>query len=86
MSQAIDRFGRIDTLVNNAGIFIAKPLVEYTDDDYAVDRRDQSQRLLPDHPARGAEMLTQGSGHIVQITTTLAEQGQAATCPRCWRR
>ena len=32
VSQALDRFGRIDTLVNNAGIFIAKPFTDYTDD------------------------------------------------------
>jgi NAD(P)-dependent dehydrogenase (short-subunit alcohol dehydrogenase family) len=35
VSQALERFGRIDTLVNNAGIFIAKPFTEYTDEDYA---------------------------------------------------
>jgi NAD(P)-dependent dehydrogenase (short-subunit alcohol dehydrogenase family) len=31
---AIQHFGRIDLLVNNAGIFIAKPFTEYTEDDY----------------------------------------------------
>src|SRR5215468_1426974 len=35
VSQALERFGRIDTLVNNAGIFIAKPFTDYTDEDYA---------------------------------------------------
>ncbi|MEV6449523.1 SDR family oxidoreductase [Amycolatopsis sp. NPDC051716] len=33
-AAAIERFGRIDTLVNNAGVFIAKPFTEYTRDDY----------------------------------------------------
>jgi len=28
-------FGRVDTLVNNAGIFIAKPFTDHTDEDYA---------------------------------------------------
>src|ERR1700748_1276586 len=35
VSQAIERFGRVDTLVNNAGIFIAKPFTDYTEEDYA---------------------------------------------------
>jgi NAD(P)-dependent dehydrogenase (short-subunit alcohol dehydrogenase family) len=34
MSQGVARFGRIDTLVNNAGIFIVKPFTEYTEADY----------------------------------------------------
>src|SRR5215475_317626 len=32
---AVERFGRVDTLINNAGIFIPKPFTEYTADDYA---------------------------------------------------
>jgi short chain dehydrogenase/RibD C-terminal domain len=35
IGEALDRFGRIDTLINNAGIFIAKPFTDYTADDYA---------------------------------------------------
>ena len=31
---AIDRFGRIDTLINNAGVFVAKRFTQYTDEDY----------------------------------------------------
>src|SRR5438132_13790401 len=33
---AVERFGRVDTLVNNAGIFIAKPFTEYTEADFAA--------------------------------------------------
>src|SRR5215469_16391688 len=33
---AVEKFGRVDTLVNNAGIFIAKPFTEYTEDDFAA--------------------------------------------------
>jgi NAD(P)-dependent dehydrogenase (short-subunit alcohol dehydrogenase family) len=34
--ETLDRFGRIDTLINNAGIFIGKPFLEYTEDDFAA--------------------------------------------------
>ncbi len=53
ISQGMTRFTRIDTLVNNAGIFIAKPFTQYTEADYAAilgvnttaQCRDQSRRL-----------------------------------------
>src|ERR1700752_4437405 len=35
VSQAVERFGRVDSLVNNAGIFIAKPFTDYSAEDYA---------------------------------------------------
>ena len=34
IATAVERFGRVDTLVNNAGIFVAKPFTEYTEEDY----------------------------------------------------
>ena len=36
ISGALESFGRIDTLVNNAGVFISKPFTDYTADDYAT--------------------------------------------------
>lgn len=36
VEQARDRFGRIDTLINDAGIYIGKPFTDYTADDYAA--------------------------------------------------
>ena len=71
---AVDRFGSVDLVVNNAGIFIAKPFTETTVDDY--------QRLVATnltgflHVTQPAlrQMKTQGSGHIVTITTSLASQ------------
>ena len=36
ISQALDHFGRVDTLVNNAGVFVSKPFTDYTAKDFAL--------------------------------------------------
>jgi NAD(P)-dependent dehydrogenase (short-subunit alcohol dehydrogenase family) len=70
---ALDRFGRIDTLVNNAGVFISKPFTGYTPADYAravgVNLTGffwLTQRAI-------AEMASRYGGHVVNVTATLAE-------------
>jgi len=78
ISGALGRFGRIDTLINNAGVFISKPFTENTADDYAAVVGVNlagffwlTQRVI-------AEMLKRGSGHVVAITTTLADYASSS--------
>jgi NAD(P)-dependent dehydrogenase (short-subunit alcohol dehydrogenase family) len=80
IGAALDRFGRIDTLVNNAGVFISKPFTDYTADDYAVMVRVNltgffwlTQRVI-------AKMLSQGGGHVVNISAAVADY-QVASAP-----
>ena len=70
---ALERFGRIDTLVNNAGVFVSKPFTDYTAADYALLTGVNlggffwlTQRVI-------AEMVRQYGGHVVNISATLAE-------------
>jgi NAD(P)-dependent dehydrogenase (short-subunit alcohol dehydrogenase family) len=74
VAAAMTAFGHIDTLVNTAGIFIAKPFTDYTQSDYDAMLSTNiggffhlTQRVM-------RIMERQGSGHIVNFTTTAAEQ------------
>jgi NAD(P)-dependent dehydrogenase (short-subunit alcohol dehydrogenase family) len=74
VKEAISRFGRIDTLVNNAGIFIAKPFMDYTVEDFTSIVATNVAGFFHITQRIAAEMLKQGSGHIVNITTSFVDQ------------
>ena len=72
--QGLERFGRSDTRVNNAGVFLAKPFTEYTSEDYAQVMAVNVDGFFHITQRAAAEMLKRGSGHIVSITTSLVDQ------------
>ncbi|BAY49414.1 short chain dehydrogenase [Scytonema sp. HK-05] len=73
IAEGVARFGRIDTLINNAGIFIAKPFTQYTEDDYAVYLGTNIAGFFHMTQLAIAEMEKQGRGHVVQISTSLVD-------------
>jgi NAD(P)-dependent dehydrogenase (short-subunit alcohol dehydrogenase family) len=73
VSAAIDSFGRVDTLVNNAGIFIAKPFLEYTLEDFDTALSINLGGFFHVTQKAVERMSAQGSGHVVNVTTTLVE-------------
>jgi NAD(P)-dependent dehydrogenase (short-subunit alcohol dehydrogenase family) len=77
VEQTLDRFGRIDTLVNTAGIFVSKPFTDYTVEDYAAITAvnltgffHMTQRVI-------TQMVDQGRGHVVNLSTSLVDNADS---------
>ncbi|HEY2550314.1 MAG TPA: SDR family oxidoreductase [Streptosporangiaceae bacterium] len=78
-AEALDAFGRIDTLVNDAGVFVSKSFTDYTADDYATVVGVNltgffwlTQRVI-------GEMAAGHGGHVVNISASVAEQAQSSS-------
>jgi NAD(P)-dependent dehydrogenase (short-subunit alcohol dehydrogenase family) len=78
IDETLLRFGRIDTLVNDAGVYIGKPFTDYTATDYEAVVAVNLTAFFRLTQRTVAEMLTRGGGHIVNITSTLAEHANSA--------
>ena len=74
IEEALKAFGRIDTLVNNAGIFVANGFTSYTPEQYADVVATNLDGFFHITQAAVSAMESQGHGHVVSITTTLVDQ------------
>ncbi len=74
VDAAVSRFGRVDVLINNAGIFIAKPFPEYTTEDFKALVSTTLAGFLYVSQLVVKQMLKQKSGSIVNVSTSLVDQ------------
>ena len=73
VSEGVARFGRIDTLVNNAGIYIGKPFTEHTAEDYAAVVNVNMTGFFYITQLAIAEMEKHSSGHVVSVTASIGD-------------
>jgi NAD(P)-dependent dehydrogenase (short-subunit alcohol dehydrogenase family) len=79
VATALKRFGSIEALVNNAGIFSSKPFTEYTLEDFRALAATNLEGFLYTTQLVIKQMLAQKrGGSVVNITAALADAPQAA--------
>jgi NAD(P)-dependent dehydrogenase (short-subunit alcohol dehydrogenase family) len=71
ISEGVARFGRIDTLVNNAGIYIGKPFTQHTAEDYTAVMNVNMAGFYYITQLAIAEMEKHSSGHVVSVTGSI---------------
>jgi NAD(P)-dependent dehydrogenase (short-subunit alcohol dehydrogenase family) len=77
VDEATGRFGRVDSLINNAGLFIGKPFDEYTPDDFTAVTAVNLAGFFHITQRAVRAMLSQGTGHIVNISTSLVDHANS---------
>jgi NAD(P)-dependent dehydrogenase (short-subunit alcohol dehydrogenase family) len=73
IAEGVARFGRIDTLVNNAGIYIGKPFTQHTAEDYAAVVNVNLTGFYYITQLAIAEMEKHSGGHVVSVTSSTAD-------------
>jgi NAD(P)-dependent dehydrogenase (short-subunit alcohol dehydrogenase family) len=75
---ALGRFGHIDTLINNAGVFMTKPFTDYTPEDYALVVGVNLTGFFRLTQRAVAEMVPTGGGHVVNVTASIVDHAHSS--------
>ena len=78
IEQALATFGRVDALINNAGVFVAKPFTDYTNADYDLVTGVNLRGFFEVSKRAIAAMLDGEGGHVVNISTSLVDHANSA--------
>ncbi|GAA3353468.1 SDR family oxidoreductase [Streptomyces antimycoticus] len=80
VDETLARFGRVDTLVNNAGVFVSKPFTDFTDEDYDLVTGVNLRGFFETSRSAVAAMLSRdGGGHVVNLSTSLVDHANSQT-------
>lgn len=75
VEQVVEKFGRIDILINNAGMIRRAPAIDYSEDDWSTVLEVNLSSIFRLSQAAGKKMIEQGGGKIVNIASLLSFQG-----------
>ncbi len=78
VEETLARFGRIDTLINNAGIYIGKPFTDYSAEEYDAITAVNLGGFFHITQRAIRQMADQGTGHIVNISTSLVDHADSS--------
>jgi NAD(P)-dependent dehydrogenase (short-subunit alcohol dehydrogenase family) len=73
IEQGLAAFGRIDTLINNAGVFVAKPFTDYTSEEFDLVTGVNLRGFFEITQRAVEAMVAQGNGHVVNVSTSLVD-------------
>ncbi|MEV6288227.1 SDR family oxidoreductase [Kribbella sp. NPDC051770] len=78
IEAALAEFGRVDTLINNAGVFVAKPFTDYSDEDFDLVTGVNLRGFFEISQQAVKAMLATGGGHVVNVSTSLVDHANTA--------